>query len=86
MPRDEPQLRLFGPDGKNNEDDAGGDDDDDGDIGNLDEAIYQVVDQAKEGDHHPGHQEANLALVEGGGYCHEDNAAIILDYRKDSDW
>ena len=67
MPRDEPQLRLFGPDGKNNEDDAGGDDDDDGDISNLDEAIYQVVDQAKEGDHQPGHQEACLALVEGLG-------------------
>ena len=84
MPRDEPQLRLFGPDGKNNEDDAGGDDDDGG-ISNLDEAIYQVVDKAKEGDHHPGHQEASLALVEGGSYCHEDNDAIILDYRKEYD-
>ena len=65
MPRDEPQWRLFGPDGKNNEDD--GDDDYDDGIGHLDEVIYQVVDQAKEGDHHPGHQEACLALVEGLG-------------------
>ena len=86
MPRDEPQWRLFGPDWKKTLNDDG-DDVFDSAIGHLDEASYQVVDQAKEGDHHPGHQEASLALVKGGGgYCHEDNAAIILDYWKEYNW